>query len=101
MIDSVIAILYALTIAAGVACAYDVARRALATKKPSSPDELQALNARLTELDGAFKAALIDWRARFNELDASVQALPQEVNSKVAGTIAAVGALPSAPKGWR
>lgn len=107
-------ILQYILIAAALAAAYDIARRWLSTRQ-SDPefrrvvterlavemDKLSKLQAQVDENERAFKAVLLDWRARFNELDSEVKALPKHVESKVAGTVAAIGALPSAPKQWR
>ena len=95
----ILEILTLTVIAGGIAAAYDVARRWLSAK--AGPSDLAALTARVDENERAFKAVLVDWRTRFNELDMKVDALPKHVDAKVAGTIAAVGALPSAPKQWR
>lgn len=93
-------LLHVVLIAAAIGATYDVARRMLARGAPPSGD-YAALAARVDEMERAFKATLIDWRSRFNELDTRVEALPEQVQSKVAGTVAAIGALPSAPKQWR
>lgn len=93
-------LLHVVLIAGAIGAAYDIARRSFARRAPES-GELAALVARVDEMERAFKATLIDWRSRFNELDQRVEALPEQVQTKVAGTVAAIGALPSAPKQWR
>lgn len=95
----IIQVMWGMLIAGGICAAYDIARRWLSAKE--GPNDLTALAARVDENERAFKAVLVDWRARFNELEQKVDALPKHVDAKVAGTIAAVGALPSAPKQWR
>lgn len=99
-------ILHAVLIAAAIGATYDVARRALikrVTVAMPQADKLELLDlkARVDENERAFKAICVDWRSRFNELEQQVTALPSQVETKVAGTIAAVNALPSAPKQWR
>lgn len=100
-------LLHVVLIAAGIGTAYDVARRIL-RRYDNAPNDYTVLAQRYAELrervdenERAFKATLLDWRSRFNELDSKVQSLPGEVQTKVAGTVAAIGALPSAPKQWR
>lgn len=96
-------LLHFVLIAVAIGAAYDVARRWLSVRRAPVGAEpgLSALAARVDENERAFKAVCVDWRVRFNELEKQVQTLPSEVQSKVAGTVAAIGALPSAPKAWR
>jgi len=93
-----------LLIAGSLAGAYDLTRRMLRQLRQPPPldsSKLQALTERVDTNERAFKATLLDWRARFDELDKKVDALPTAVESKVAGTVAALGALPTAQKQWR
>lgn len=89
--------------AAIAGAAYDLLRRLVNTIKikPASAEQLVALADRVETNERAFKATLIDWKFRFDELDRKVTSLPGEVQSKVAGTVAAIGAMPSVPKQWR
>ena len=101
--------IHTILIAGAMAAAYDLARKALRQLRPSSPPpislaiygRIDALAERVETNERAFKATLLDWRSRFDELDKKVEQLPHAIDSKVAGTVAAIGALPSAPKQWR